>query len=148
MARTRLHWLDHEIVNSLEVYANYRENGFAPHKAYPSARLRRTSHGRLLVAVTNDEEDPASVYPFPDSNLWHYAGFKVTQYWAKEAGELTDDLQAVVNGRYTYWQSTHPVPGGVAFENFELRERFKNGEKFIFGITRATPQELGFNKTR
>jgi len=101
----------------------------------------------VLVAMTNDEQSPATVYPFPNSELWHYAGCKVTQYWAKAAGTFHDDLRAVVNGRYTYWLSKRPIPGGVAFENFELRERFYDGQKFTFGITRRTPQELGFKKS-
>jgi len=144
MARTRQLWLSNEVVSSLEVYADYKDNGFARHKEYPLSRLHRTPEGRVLVAVANDEDAPASVYPFPGSELWHYAGCKVTQYWAKDAGTFQDDLQALVNGRYTYWRSSRPIPGGVAFENFELRERFYDGQKFIFGITRKTPQELGF----
>lgn len=48
-----------------------------------------------------------------------------------------------LNGRHTYWMSRHPIPGGVAFENFEMRERFHPGQRFIFGITRRTPGELG-----
>jgi len=144
MARTRQLWLSNEVVSSLKVYADYKDKEFAPHKMYPLSRLHRTGEGRVCVAVTNDEEDPASVYPFPNSGLWHYAGRKVTQYWAKDPGTFRDDLQAVVNGRYTYWQSSRPIPGGVAFENFELREKFHDGQKFVFGVTRKTPQELGF----
>ena len=49
----------------------------------------------------------------------------------------------MVNGRYTYWRSARLLPGGIAFENFELRERFYDGQKSVFGITRRTPQELG-----
>jgi hypothetical protein len=30
----------------------------------------------------------------------------------------------------------------VAFENFELRERFYEGQVFVFGITRKTPAQL------
>jgi hypothetical protein len=144
MARTRQLWLKDEVVSSLKIYADYKDQEFAPHKMYPLSRLHRTGEGRVLVAVTNDEEDPASVYPFLNSRLWHYAGCKVTQYWAKDPGTFRDDLQAVVNGRFTYWQSSRPIPGGVAFENFELREKFYDGQRFVFGITRKTPQELGF----
>jgi hypothetical protein len=144
MARTRQLWLDREVVSSLKLYPGYTGEGFAPHREYPLSRFHRTAGGGALVAVTNDEEDPASVYPFPNSKLWHYAGSKVTQYWAKEAGAFRNDLSMVVNARYTYWQSSRPVPGGVAFENFELRERFYDGQKSVFGITRRTPQELGF----
>jgi hypothetical protein len=144
MVRTRQLWLTHEMVSSLEVYPGYRGIGFAPQREYPLSRLHRTAAGGVLVAVTNDEQDSASVYPFPHSELWHYAGCKVTQYWAKEAGAFRDDLHAVLNGRYTYWQSSRPIPGGVAFENFELREYFFDGQKSVFGISRQTPQDLGF----
>ncbi|MGA2662284.1 MAG: hypothetical protein ABSH34_32790 [Verrucomicrobiota bacterium] len=142
--RTRLLWLKDQVVGSLGLYRGYRDAGFAPHREYPLSRLHRTADGEVLVAVTNDEENPATVYPFPNSELWHYGGCKVTQYWAKPAGLFQDDLYAAVNARYTYWQSVRPIPGGVAFENFELRERFYHGQKFIFGIDRRTPAELGF----
>jgi hypothetical protein len=146
MARTRQLWLKDKVVSSLELYRGYQKTDFAPHKEYPLSRLHRTADGRALVAVTNDEESPAKAYPFPNSELWHYAGFKVTQYWAKAAGTFRDDLHAVVNARYTYWRSARPIPGGVAFENVELRERFYDGQKFTFGITRRTPRELGLMK--
>jgi hypothetical protein len=146
MARTRQLWLKDELVNSLELYRGYQKTDFTPHKEYPLSRLHRTAEGEVLVAVSNDEESPAAVYPFPTSELWHYAGCKVTQYWAKAAGTFRDDLHAVVNARYTYWRSARPIPGGGAFENFELRERFYDGQKFTFGITRRTPQELGLRK--
>jgi hypothetical protein len=146
MARTRELWLNDEVVNSRKLYPEYTGTGFAPHREYPLSRLHRAAVGGVLVAVTNDEEDPASVYPFPNSQLWHYAGRKVTQYWAQEAGAVRNDLRAVVNARYTYWRSTRPIPGGVAFENFELQERFYDGQTFIFGITSKTPLELGLTR--
>jgi hypothetical protein len=144
MARTRLLWLKDEVVSSLELYQDYKAKDFAPHRQYPLSHLHRTAEGRVLAGVTNDEPDPAATFPFPGSELWHYAGFKVTQYWAREADTFGDDLHVVVNGRYTYWRSTRPIPGGIAFENFEMQERFRDGQTFIFGITRRTPQELGF----
>jgi hypothetical protein len=146
MARTRQLWLKDEVVNSLELYRGYQKTDFAPHKEYPLSRLHQTASGAVLVAVANDEENPAARYPFPGSELWHYAGFKVTQYWTKPAGAFRDDLQVAVNGRYTYWRSTTPIPGGVAFENFEMRERFYHGQHFTFGITHQTPKELGLGK--
>ena len=74
--------------------------------------------------------------------FWQYRGEKVTQYWRKPAAELHDDLQCAVNGRYTYWMSRRPLPGGVAYENFELTESFRDGQQFIFGVTRRAPAEL------
>jgi len=144
MARTRLLRLKDEVVSSLRVYQGYQGKDFAPHRTYPLSRLRRTADGRVLAAVTNDEDNPASVFPFAGTELWHYAGCKVTQYWAREAGTFGEDLQVVVNGRYAYWRSARPIPGGIAFENFEMQQRFRDGQTFIFGITRRTPQELGF----
>jgi hypothetical protein len=144
MARTRQLWLADKVVSSLQLYHDYKDTGFAAHQQYPLSRLHRTADGGVVVAVTNDEQNPATVHPFAGSELWHYAGGKVTQYWAKAAGAFQDDLVAIVNGRYTYWRSAQPIPGGVAFENFELRERFHEGQKSIFGITRQTPRELGF----
>ena len=145
LARTRLLWLKDAVVSSLKLYPGHRGEGFAPHKVYPLDRLARTPQGDVVVAVTTDEDDPASVFPFPGRRLWHYGGFKVTQYWKKPRGTARDDLQVAVNARYTYWLSSRPVPGGVAFENFELRERIYEGQTFTFGITRKTPEQLGLD---
>ena len=142
LARTRLLWLKDEAVSSLKLYPEHKGEGFAPHQLYPLDRLARTMQGDVVVAVTTDEDDPASVYPFPGRQLWHYGGFKVSQYWKKSLGSVRDDLHVAVNARYTYWQSSRPIPGGVAFENFELRERFYEGQVFIFGITRKTPAQM------
>ncbi|MBN1441160.1 MAG: hypothetical protein JXA90_00555, partial [Planctomycetes bacterium] len=146
-ARTRLLWLKDKVVSSLKLYPDYRENGFAPHVLFPLERLGRTEAGDALVAITTDEKDPSAVDPFPGRSHWRYAGFPVTQYWRKPAGSWRDDLHAAVNGRFTYWLSRRPIPGGIAFENFELRERYHEGQRFVFGITRRAPADLGFHKT-
>ncbi|HEX2973696.1 MAG TPA: GDSL-type esterase/lipase family protein, partial [Tepidisphaeraceae bacterium] len=86
---------------------------------------------------------PAAVFPFPGTSWWHYDGYKLVQYWKKPHGTFREDLQVGVNARYTYWQSRQPIPGGVAFENFELRERFYEGQMFVFGLAPKTPAELG-----
>lgn len=143
LARTRLLWLKDEVVSSLRLYPDYRGTGFTPHRFYTLDRLARTPAGDVLAAITTDEDDPARVYPFPGRKLWHYDGARVTQYWKKPRGAARDDLHLAVNARHTYWQSRRPIPGGVAFENFELRERFHEGQAFIFGITRKTPTQPG-----
>jgi hypothetical protein len=68
--------------------------------------------------------------------------------WKKPLAMARDDLHVAVNARYTYWQTRQSLPGGVAFENFELRERFYEGQGFTFGITRKTPAELDLNRHR
>jgi len=143
-ARIRQLWLRDEVVSSLKLYPDYRGTGFTPHTVFPLVRLYRTAAGDVLVAVTSNETHPEKIYPFPGSKLWYYGGVGVTQYWRKPPGTFQEDLRTAVNARYTYWQSQQPIPGGVAFENFELRERFQQGQTLIFGITRKTPQHLGF----
>jgi hypothetical protein len=46
-----------------------------------------------------------------------------------------------------YWNSKAPVLGGIAFENFEVRERFVPGQSFIFGITPQEPWQFYDGKT-
>jgi hypothetical protein len=142
-ARTRLLWLKDEVVDSHKLYPDHKTDGFAPHRIYPLDRLGRTPQQDLLVAITTDEDNPAAVFPFAGNRAWHYGGYKLTQYWKKPQGTFRQDLHVAVNGRYTYWQSRQPIPGGVAFENFELRERFYEGQTFVFGLTPKTPDELG-----
>ena len=147
-ARARRLWLKAGPVSSLDLYQDYKESGFTPHRVFPLERLRQTSAGDILAAITTDEVDPATVDPHPAASHWRYGGFPVTQYWRKPAGTWRDDLQVAVNGRFTYWMSRHPIPGGVAFENFEMRERFHPGQRFVFGITRRTPGELSLGVAR
>ncbi len=144
-ARTRLLWLNTEVISSLRLYPNYHGFDFAPvEHVFPIARLFRTVEGSVLVAVTTNEQNPSAVFPFPGTRLWYYGGAKVAQYWRKPNGSFRDDLSAAVSARYVYWRSKQPVPGGIAFENFEMREPFSEGQCFVFGITRRTPAELGF----
>jgi hypothetical protein len=142
-ARARQLWLKDEMVSSLELCGDYTQSGFTAHRILPLDRLQRTLAGETLAAITTDEPDPGSVDPAPAAAHWRYRGFPVTQYWKKPAGTSPGNLQVAVNGRYTYWMSRHPIPGGVAFENFEMREPFHPGQRFVFGITCRTPGELG-----
>lgn len=143
-ARARRLWLADAVAGSLELYPEYRAADFAPHRFFALQRLLHTSSGEVLAAITTDERDPAKVDPYPGRRGWRYDGFPVTQYWKKPAGTWRDDLHVAVNGRYTYWLSRQPIAGGIAFENFEMREHFYQGQRFVFGITRKTPAELGF----
>lgn len=142
-ARTRLLSLKDETVSSLTLYPDYRGSDFAATTVYPLRKLAVTKERDLLAALTTDEARPADVHPFPGTDRWYYGGVKVTQFWKKRKGTWRDDVQVAVNGRYTYWRTSRPIPGGVAFENFELRERFYPGQPFVFGVTRQTPAELG-----
>lgn len=139
-SRARLLWLKDETVSSLKIFGDYHGTGFAPQVFYPLARLPRATNGDALIAISNDEENPSLA--LTADNFWKYQGRKVSQYWRKPAANLNDSLHCAVNARFTYWMSKNPVPGGLAFENFELVEDFKAGQQFIFGVTKRAPAEL------
>jgi hypothetical protein len=44
------------------------------------------------------------------------------------------DLRVLVNGRRSYWASSSPIPGGTAFENFELGEPYRPGQEYVFTV--------------
>ena len=71
---------------------------------------------------------------WPDYRDIHFT--KAIQYWYIPEPKV--GMKGVVNGRYTYWASQSPIPGGVAYENFEINEPFYQGQRLIFGIS---PQE-------
>lgn len=139
-ARTRLLWLRDGPVSSLDQYRQFRGTDFAPHRVDGLARLPRLPDGDVRVCVTTDEEVPSKAQPFGRPHFWDYRGRKVTQYWRKPAGTVLDDLHCAVNGRCTYYGTDQAIPGGVAFENFELRQRFREGDVFIFGLTSEEPR--------
>ena len=51
-------------------------------------------------------------------------------------------LRVLVNARAAYWASTAPIPGGAAFENFELVEPFRQGREFRFRIEPVQGDEI------
>ncbi len=143
--RLRLLWLKDEIIYSKRLYDGYQGNDFVEKEPYPLKKLFVTSSGEVIVAATTDEDDPRSVQAAPPRlRWWNYRADKVTQYWRKHRGEYRADLHVRVNGRACYWASNLPIPNGISFENFEMREQYYPGQTFVFGITRRTPQELGF----
>jgi len=143
--RLRLLWLKDEAISSKRLYYGYQGKGFIEKRLYPLKKLFVSPAGDVLVAATTDEDDPRSVRAAPlRLSWWNYKADKVTQYWRKPKGQYRRDLHLRVNGRAYYWASSLPIPNGVSFENFEMREKYYPGQKFVFGITRRTPQELGF----
>lgn len=144
MIRARELWLKDKVVRASQLYPDYNDIHFAPHTMFSVDGLLRLSDGSLAAAITTDEDKPAATQPFPKSNFWHYRGRKVTQYWKYPASPNADALKVVVNARHTYYGSRHEIPHGNAFENFEMRASFKDGQRFVFGITGRSPTELGF----
>lgn len=139
-ARARLLWLKEGPISSLKVFGSYTGPDFTSHAFFPLSRLTRDWHGDAVAAITTDESNPAETTDLP--RFWQYRGEKVTQYWRKPAGTFAESLSCAVNARFKYWKSQTPLPGGLAYENFEFVDEFKDGQEFIFGVTRHSPAEL------
>jgi hypothetical protein len=139
--RLRRLWLHHCVVDSRELMGSYTGDAFDDPPNYPLRDMLRTRDGDAIVFATTNEENPSS-FPGTPSGHWHYPLPTLTQYWRIEAHEIQPDLRVRVNGRRVYWASHDPVPGGIAYENFDVRQRYIPGQTFIFGITPRTPSQF------
>lgn len=136
--RLRLLWLNDRIVDSRELFGTYTGNAFVEDYNYPLPAMLRSGDGDAIVFCTSNEADPENT-PGNNTAHWIYTLPKLTQYWRVPGHDVQPDLRVRVNARRDYWASTVPVPGGVAFENFEVRQRYIPGQTFIFGITQQEP---------
>jgi hypothetical protein len=67
--------------------------------------------------------------------FWHYRAKLSRQYWLVHSSQKSASV--AVNGRETYWKSKAPIPGGMAFENFEIRRPFSSDVPLWFGVEPA-----------
>ena len=141
-ARTRLLWLKDEVIESTKVWPDFSGTDFIGPADFPRSRIRCDKDGSLIAAITPNEKDPASAQMPPGG--WYYGGKVATQYWRKYPGTARFDLKVRVNGRAAYWGNHVPIPGGVAYENFEFIQSFTPGEESWFGVTLKTPQQMGW----
>lgn len=138
-ARLRDLWLSRRVVRAGELWPDYTAVDFAPARDFHLDELWRNKRGGVLVAATPSEANPAETTA---PGHWNYRGAWATQYWRLEPDEVTASTFARVNGRYVYWRSKNPVPGGIAFENFEIERHFRTGEQSVFGATTQTVEKL------
>jgi hypothetical protein len=136
--RLRLLWLKDRVIDSRQLFAAYTGDAFVEDVDYPLEEMLRSGEGDAVVFCTSNEGDPGKT-PGNDAAHWPYTLPKLTQYWRIPGRDVEPNLRVRVNARRVYWASKAPVLGGVAFENFEVRERFVPGQPFIFGITRQEP---------
>ena len=139
--RLRQLWLKDRVVNSHDLYGTYTADAFIEHETYPLNEMLRTSDGDAIALGTSNEPNPSEV-PVIGAEHWRYRLPKLTQYWKVPAHDIEPDLRVRVNGRGVYWASHNPLPGGAAFENFEVRQRYQPGQVFIFGVTSKTPWQF------
>ena len=140
--RLRHLWLKDRVVDSRDTppgkgAANFE---FRDLPNFPLAEMLRTGDGDAIVFCTPNEADPGAV-AVTAAPSWTYRAPVLTQYWRVPAHDIQPDLRVKVNVRQVYWASHIAVPGGPAFENFEVRQRYVPGQVFIFGLSPMKPWE-------
>ena len=132
-ARLRELHLAKRTVEAGDLWPEYRDDGFTSHIRFALDELSRTAEGHALAAVTPNELNPREAAFTPGTRShWHYDGELATQSWRSESPD--PQLEVLVNGRFAYWNSDSPIPGGISFENFEMVEPFRQGAEFWFGV--------------
>jgi hypothetical protein len=130
----RLHLAD-RVVTAAELWPDFSGTAFAEHARFPLAELSRDG-AAVMVSATGDEEDPWSVeYAADTADHWRFLGRRNVQTWRVD--DPHPELEAVVNARWSYWASASPIPGGAAYENFEIIEPFRQGAAFRFSVEEA-----------
>ena len=129
----RLHLAD-RIVTPAGMWPGFSGTGFTPHGRLPLAELRRDG-AAAIVSASGDEEDPWSVaYSADTAPHWHFLGRRAVQTWRVD--DPHPQLEVLVNARWSYWASASPIPGGPAYENFEISEPFRQGAAYRFSVER------------
>ena len=154
-SRLRLLYLKDEIVDSRKLFAGYNDIDFTEKQPYAYNKMLQTKQGDYIVlAESNENFSQLSAWPqqpvYLKNHNWRYRPFfKLTQYWRKEKTNADSSLEVRVNGRAKYWSGGSnnvndymDLPGGAAFENFELRDKYHPGEKFYFGLSMKPAKEL------
>ncbi len=140
--RLRWLWLRDQVVDSRKLYRSYSGDAFIEHGNYVLEDMLRTEAGGAIALCSSNEEDPSKASNPEAAPHWRYDLPKYTQYWRVDGYDIEPDLRVRVNGRRVYWQSHNPLPGGIAFENFELRQRYRAGQTFVFGATQNEPGQM------
>jgi len=131
-ARLRHLHLADRVVHPRDLWPGFDRTDFTEHGRFPLSELRRDGDAAIVTAV-GDEDDPVAVTYSDDTNPhWHFEGRRAVQGWRVD--DPHPDLEVRVNGRWAYWASVSPIPGGVAYENFEIVEPFRQGAAFRFSV--------------
>ena len=131
-ARLRRLYLADRTVTAAELWPGFSGTAFTEHARFPLTVLSRDGDA-AIVSATGDEDDPWSVeYSADTAAHWRFVGRRAVQTWRVD--DPHPELEAVVNARWSYWASASPIPGGPAYENFEIIEPFRQGAAFRFSV--------------
>jgi hypothetical protein len=154
-SRLRQLYLKDETIDSRKLYDDFTGIDFIEKQNYPVCKFLKLKDGSpIAIATTNETFTELSAWPtdmaYTAKIGWMYRpDIKLTQYWRKDNSGYDPSLVARVNGRAKYWAGGTRdadqyvnIPGGPAFENFELREKYYPGQKIYYGLTKKTAEEL------
>lgn len=131
-SRLRRLELRERVVGPQQLWPGFAGTGFAPHARFGLDELTSEGHVAIVSAV-GDEADPWTVsYSDDTAAHWHFEGRLARQTW--RADDPHPDLEVLVNARWSYWASASEIPGGLAFENIEMVEPFRQGAAFRFAV--------------
>lgn len=131
-ARLRRLELADRVVEPRMLWPGFSGTGFTGHASFGLADLRRDGDA-AEVSATGDEADPWSAsYAADTAEHWRFVGRLARQTWRVD--DPHPDLVAQVNARWSYWSSASEIPGGPAYENFEIVEPFRQGAAFRFAV--------------
>lgn len=140
-ARLRSIFLDKSVKSAVSLWPKYVGDAFTPHVAFPAKEMIRNKKGTVyFIAAPNEKNPQQTTYSAGTNPHWEYKGDFATQYWYSKIYDST--LIGLVNGRFVYWASNSPIPGGIAFENLEMKESFRKGAKYVFGVSPSFPEEF------
>jgi len=131
-ARLRRLELLNEDATPAKLWPGFGGTGFTEHARFGLDVVRRDGEAALVSAI-GDEVDPWSVeYADDTATHWHFEGLRARQSWRVD--DPHPDLEVLVNARWSYWASASEIPGGAAFENFEIVEPFRQGASYRFSV--------------
>ncbi|GGD65142.1 hypothetical protein [Microbacterium murale] len=131
-ARLRTLELSDRTVTPAELWPGFSGTAFAEHARFALSELRRDGEAAVVSAVGDETEPWSAVYSDDTAKHWHFFGRLARQTWTVD--DPHPELEALVNARWSYWASASPIPGGPAFENFEVVEPFRQGAAFRFSV--------------
>jgi hypothetical protein len=142
-ARLRRIWLKDEVINAPKLWPKFQPDGWGFSRWHQwEVNRMRISDNIAVVAATANETDPSrATYASDVPRHWRYEGRRATQYWK---APVEKGMVVRVNGRKTFWATRAAIPGGVSYENFELKAPFRQGQEFRFGVISEGPEALGF----
>lgn len=131
-ARLRSLELADGAVTPAELWPGFGGTGFTEHARFGLGRMQRDGAAATVSAI-GDETDPWSVtYADDTAEHWRFQGLRARQSWRVD--DPHPELEVLVNARWSYWASASEIPGGPAFENFEIIEPFRQGAVFRFAV--------------